>query len=231
MTVGQEKDVTERMASLGAVAAGLAHEIKNPLVAIKTLAQLLPEKFDDPEFRNYFSQVVLDEVERINTLVSELLDFARPSLPRTELLNLELLVEDVVRRLDLPRHQGAVCLNKVFDEGLPPIQGNPVQLRQVLFNVLTNGIEAMPAEGDLEVRTAWEGGALLVIVTDSGAGIDDRDLPRIFEPFFTTKPSGTGLGLPLCKKIMEEHGGEIRVTNRPEGGTMVRLSFPFPDGR
>jgi signal transduction histidine kinase len=225
-TMKKEKDVAERLASLGTVAAGLAHEIKNPLVSIKTLAQLLPEKYDDPEFREIFARIAVDEVERINTLVSELMDFARSSMSRSEALNLESEVQEVIHRTSFQLTHGGVSLKKEFSGDLPPIMGDSMQLRQAILNIVTNGIEAMPAGGELGIRTVHGPGEVVLEITDTGRGIHPEDMERIFEPFYTTKPSGTGLGLSISRRVMEGHGGKIQVTSHPEGGTVFTLSFP-----
>ena len=228
--MNQEDDIIQRMASLGTVAASLAHEIKNPLVSIKTLAQLLPEKYDDPEFRDYFTRIVLDEVERINTLVSELLDFARSSEPRMELLGLEDLIEEVLKRLSVRMIQGDIRMKKEFSSPRPTLYGDPVQLKQALLNIMVNGIESMPLGGELGVRVFRQGTEVVIVLSDTGCGIPAEDLLRIFEPFYTTKPSGTGLGLAICKKVVEEHGGKIHVTSRNQEGTVFTLSLPAAEG-
>jgi signal transduction histidine kinase len=220
---------TERLKSVATLAAGMAHEIKNPLASIKTFAEYLPQKYDDPAFREKFAKIVSQEVDKMNGLVHRLLDFARPSAPKLERVRLSSLVQDTVAFLQgtlLKRHV-TVRMTLSPDDA---VLADPAQLRQAILNVLLNSIEAMPGPGTIAVSTARENGSLAVVIADSGPGIPRRDLQRVFDPFYTTKPGGTGLGLSVVHTILREHGGRVRVRSQVGKGTEVRLLLPLLQG-
>jgi len=227
-----QKETAEKLASLGTIAAGLAHEIKNPLVSIKTLAQLLPERFDDPEFRNHFANIAINEVDRIGSIVSDLLDFAKSSEPKIESFDMARVIGDTLLMLFPQLTQKGIIVKKRFAEGLPLIRGDHSQLKQVLLNLLINSMEAMPHGGKITVdvfkdEDVIHGNRLIVRVMDTGTGVREEDKIHLFEPFFTTKGGGTGLGLSICRKITEKHNGEITIESVHNQGTTVTLTLPL----
>lgn len=227
-----QKETAEKLASLGTIAAGLAHEIKNPLVSIKTLAQLLPERFDDPEFRNHFANIAINEVDRIGCIVSDLLDFSKSSEPKIESFDMVRLVGDTLLMLFPQFTQKGIIVKKSFAEGIPVILGDQFQLKQVLLNLFINSMEAMLHGGRMTVdvfkgEDVIHRERLIVKVMDTGAGIREEDKTHLFEPFFTTKGSGTGLGLSICKKIIEKHSGDITIESVHNQGTTVTLMLPL----
>lgn len=230
-----KKEMTEKLASLGTIAAGLAHEIKNPLVSIKTLIQLLPEKFDDPEFRNNFTNIAIDEVERISNIVSDLLEFAKTSESKFEPLDMESFLGYIISMLSYQFSRRKITVKKRFAEHFPLIHADRAQLKQVVLNLLINGMEAMQEGGEIVVETMRgediiDGEKVILKITDTGTGIQEKDKERLFEPFFTTKDSGTGLGLSICKRIVEHHQGKIHIESVYNKGTSVTIVLPsnFP---
>ena len=219
---------SEKMKAVATLAAGMAHEIKNPLASIKTFAEFLPEKYDDPSFRETFARIMRQEVGKINDLVQRLLDFAKPNPPQKQPVRLSTLIDETVEFLHgslVQKHIKVVRAYAARDEAL----ADPAQVKQALLNVLLNSLEAMERPGCITVSTVSVNGHLEVIVTDTGPGIAHQDLARVFEPFYTTKPKGTGLGLAVVQRIVHEHGGRVRLDSAPGRGTTVRMQFVAAD--
>jgi len=227
----EEKRQVERLASIGALASGLAHEIKNPLVAIKTFAELLPERFSEEDFRNDFSKVAIREIERIDDLVAKLRGLAMPSPQSLGLLDLRTPLEETLALLRAQFEQKQLSLTLDFDKSLPPVAGDAGQLKQLFLNLFVNAIEASEPRGQLFlwVRSRPVLGHQLVAVeiADRGPGIPEDLLNKVFEPFVTTKPQGSGLGLSICQGIAQAHRATIRARNNPNGqGLTVTVEFP-----
>lgn len=243
----------ERLATLGQLAAGVAHEIRNPLAGIGTSAQALLKRFEPRDDRARFAQVILDEVARLDRIVTSLLQYARPRTPELRAASLAECVERVLA-LAAESIQGArVEVEVEVAPRLPDVYIDPDLVTQVLLNVTLNAVQAMPAGGTLryEVRRVRSrtpsrgagrragdrprGRALRpgwvaheqVRVIDTGVGIPRGVLEKMFDPFFTTKARGTGLGLSISQTIMQEHGGSISVDSREARGTTVLLNFPL----
>ncbi|MDD5435063.1 MAG: ATP-binding protein [Nitrospira sp.] len=230
-----QKEMAEKLASLGTIAAGLAHEIKNPLVSIKTLIQLLPEKFDDPEFRDHFTNIAINEVERISNIVSDLLEFAKSSEPRFAPLDIGSFIDYIISMLSYQFANKKISVKKRLSENFSLISADGSQLKQLLLNLLINSMDAMPEGGEIVIEAMRgeniiDGEKVVLKITDTGSGIPEVDKEHLFEPFFTTKDSGTGLGLSICKSIMEKHQGKIHIESVYNKGTTVTLVFPvrFP---
>jgi two-component system, NtrC family, sensor histidine kinase HydH len=224
----------DRLAALGEMAAGLAHEIRNPLGAIKGAAQCL-----DPPARageeGEFLDVIVEEVNRLNGVVTEFLDYARPLKQSFGTVDINEVVARTIRLIqnELPP---ALTLSVDLATTLPPVEGEPEQLKQVLINLVQNGIQALGGRGGvIRVRTRGpeplpdlRGGAdfVEIEVTDDGPGIPTEQQPHIFVPFYTTKQKGTGLGLAICQRIVKNHGGSISVTSRVGEGTTFVVRLP-----
>ncbi|MHB9023587.1 MAG: ATP-binding protein [Armatimonadota bacterium] len=221
-----EKMQAERFSSMGAMAASLAHEIKNPLVPIQTFAHLLPLRYDDGEFREEFSQTVVKEVERINRLVGQMLDLVRkPSHDRSPVDVCEVIERLLaLLRPECERHE--VVLNTHFSPDLPLVVGVAGQIYQAILNVLTNAVQAMPNGGTLDISVEGDELNLTCRVSDTGPGVSQEDLPRIFEPLYTTKSGGHGLGLALTYQFVRSHGGEIRAECPPGQGLTIIMALP-----
>jgi two-component system sensor histidine kinase AtoS len=231
----------DRLASLGTLAAGLAHEIKNPLVSLRTFTQLLPQKLGDTRFLETFQRVIPRELERINAIVEGLLDLARPIKLTFEQVHVsDLLNRALELHADRIETKGITVVRE-FAPDVPPVKADPEHLYRVLVNLAANALDAMERGGRLTLRTAWVGQTDLlpspcrspetawveVEVEDTGVGIPPSAAAKIFTPFFTTKERGTGLGLATAHKIVEDHGGRITFRSAPGAGTTFTLLLPL----
>ncbi len=253
-----EEDSTHRLAALGRLSAGMAHEIRNPLSGIGTNAQVLRRRFEDGDSRIRFVDFILEEVTRLDRIIEDLLRFARPPEPRLAQHDLR---EAIARVLTLARGR----IDKTGVEVDVTVEGEPPaafvdadQIAQVLLNIVLNAVQAMPQGGRLTIilkaverlapvvgrtgRRADDGAAsggstvplrrfLEIEVRDTGVGIDRGDLPKLFEPFFTTRPSGTGLGLSTSQALVRQHGGAISVESELGKGTVVTILIPVEKRR
>ncbi|MDP3722264.1 MAG: ATP-binding protein, partial [Candidatus Omnitrophota bacterium] len=206
-------------------AAGMAHEIKNPLTAIKTFTEFLEEHHTDPAFRAKFQKIVGREVERINLTVQQLLDFAKPIPSKLVPVEVHQVLDETLEFLSSELVQRQVAVDRRY-EAAGSVLGDPQQLKQVFLNLFLNSLQAMNGHGRLEIQTVLQGAEFLVMIADNGVGIASDDLPRIFEPFFTTKSTGTGLGLSVVHGIVKEHGGSIAIDSAVGRGTTVRITLP-----
>jgi signal transduction histidine kinase len=218
---------------MGELAASVAHELNNPLATISLHAELLVEQLaaDDPKHKSLL--VIEQEVERMATLVSNLLLFSRRSHQQISTINIVEELQNSLEFVNYHLRSHGINVAKDFAKDLPALHADTQQLRQVFLNVLSNAGDAMPDGGTLTVsakRHALQTGTSAVIIefSDSGAGVKPEDLPKLWEPFFTTKPEGkgTGLGLSICRRTVEEHRGTIDIESRPGKGTTVRIILP-----
>lgn len=221
----------DRLSALGMIAAGLTHEIRNPLVSVRTFVELLPERLSDAEFMGTFRELALTEVERICRLLNDVLAFSRPTTRDRDPADLNDTVAQVTRLLDAEARREDVTVACTFDPALPPVVVDEGQIKQVLMNVLLNAIQASRSGGRVEVTTRLEddgsgGRSCVVAVADSGTGIAPEHVDRIFDPFFTTKDTGNGLGLFIARQIVTEHGGRIAPAPRDGGGTVFSIHLP-----
>jgi signal transduction histidine kinase len=221
----------DRLASLGTLTAGLAHEIRNPLVALKTLTQLLPERIDDEEFRTEFLQIASGEVDRISSLVTELLEFARPSDPKLELEDINAILDGMILLVSTETKKKQIDITKDYSADVPPVQVDREQIKQVFLNILLNGIEATPENGEITVRTRYfmkPGGEPYTQIefADTGCGIPEEYMEDIFNPFFTTKSTGSGLGLSISNQIIQDHRGYIFVESQLGKGSSFFINLP-----
>jgi PAS domain S-box-containing protein len=243
----------ERLATLGQLSAGVAHEIRNPLGGIGTSAQVLLRRFEPRDERARFVRVILEEVARLDRIVTSLLQYARPRTPELHARALTPCIDRVLELAHEAIQHSAVRAEVTVEPRLPAVYIDADLITQVLLNVTLNAVQAMPQGGTLryEVRRARRrrpqrspgrrvtdarlssgrrAGTWVefqqVRITDTGAGIPRGILAKLFDPFFSTKPQGSGLGLSICQSIMQEHGGTIEVTSREGHGTTVLLSFP-----
>jgi signal transduction histidine kinase len=227
---------TDRLASVGTLAAGMAHEIKNPLVTVRTFAQLLPRRYEDSEFREQFSEVLDHEVQRIDALVNQLLRFSRPPKPALRPTHLHHVVDSTLRLMEHQFDQKGIVIQRDYRAARDMIQADAAMLEQALVNIALNAMEAMPGGGTVTVTTETvdstrgaepspSDASIRLSIRDTGRGIPPENLPRVFDPFFTTKESGSGLGLSVAHGIVVEHGGSVDVESPPEGGAVFRLEF------
>lgn len=231
----------DRLAMLGTLAAGLAHEIRNPLGGIKGAAQLLRRSIDMNSSLREYTDIMIREVDRVNKLIGELLDLSRPPQLTLAPVNIHEILDDVLLLESPTAGERKVTIKKRFDPSLPPIRGDRAQLTQVFLNLVKNAFQAMDKPGSLAIITRLEtdyhvreqgterNRFMWVEISDEGAGIKEEDLAHIFAPFFTTKNSGTGLGLAICYGIIKEHGGIIRVESSEGKGTTFKVSLLVAD--
>jgi len=221
----------ERFASFTALASGIAHEIKNPLVAIRTFAELLPERFTDEDFRHGFSTLVVREITRIDNLVRRLRTLAVPPPPHLSPIDLRHPIADTLILLGAELLQKNITVTTDYEPGLPLIAGDYDQLKQLFLNLLLNAIDAIGDHGAISIRVASRGDSfhrsLAAELSDTGRGISPRLLGQIFDPFVTSKANGSGLGLAICRSICDSHGASIQVGNL-EAGVGARVSLEFP---
>jgi PAS domain S-box-containing protein len=232
----QEKRRAERLASIEAIASGLIHEIRNPLVGIKTYAQLLPSRGASEEFRDMFSRTAGREIGRIDDLLNRFRTMSRASQHPMQTVDISGPLRDTFETLHAQLEDRQIRLRQVGDGARRPVLGNTSQLQQLFLNLCLNAIQAMEPGGELTVRVVdlSEGGGktLIVEVADTGPGIPDDLLATVFDPFVTTKPHGTGLGLAICRGIADAHHARLVARNnvgRP--GCTFTVEFPVPSGR
>jgi signal transduction histidine kinase len=223
---------SDRLASMGMISATFAHEIKNPLTSIKTFAQLLPERHSDTEFRENFSRIVLDGVNRIDGIIKDLLDFSSGKISvEMSTLNvtgiIDNVIDEVVTQLQLKNKK--ISIEKDYENIEVNMSGDGKRLRQAFANIIMNGCQSIPDNrDDGKIRVSINPGEenVGIIIADNGDGISPADVPRIFEPFFSTKTIGAGLGLAITKKIIEDHYGKIEVDSILKKGTTFRITLP-----
>jgi two-component system, NtrC family, sensor kinase len=219
---------SEKLASLGTLAAGVAHEINNPLTGILLYASILNrDKRLDPALLPDVVRVI-SETERCAGIVKDLLEFSRESLPEKEVLRLDALLDDVVTFFHNQPDFNNIVIGKNYSSDVPQISVDPNQMRQVFMNLVINSGHAMPNGGELEISTFRSADEMYACaaIKDTGDGISEENLARIFDPFFTTKPEGTGLGLSISYGIIENHGGRIEVKSRAGEGAVFTVMLP-----
>lgn len=216
---------TQRLAALGEMAATVAHEVKNPLAAISGPLQVLADDLKSGDPHKELMKEILGQVKRLDNTVRGLLAFSKPTTPRKQTIVLRELVERISR---LMGEQDANRGIRFLFEGPPDLtlEADPVLLEQVLWNLFLNSAEAMKGSGQIRVSMKANSTSVALVLTDTGSGIPPELLQKLFRPFVTTKTTGTGLGLALCRKIVEAHRGSIEITSDPGRGTTVSLAFP-----
>lgn len=221
----------ERLATLGELMAGVAHEVRNPLTAIRCYVQILRQQTTDPIHQEYLS-VVLKEIDSINKVIQQLLDFSRPRHSQWQQVSLNALIEETLVLVQTAGVQARVDFISELDNELSPISADRELLKQVLLNILINAVQAISARGKIRIRTwQYSDSQQAISIEDNGCGIDLSLQKKIFDPFFTTKASGTGLGLALSQRIINAHQGDIRVTSLPGYGATFTLILPInPQG-
>lgn len=229
----KERHRAERLAAFQSMAAEIAHEIKNPLVAIKTFAELLPERFGDSDFRDGFSMVVAREIERISSLVDRLRGIAHSPNAGMGPVSLHAALEETLSLVRPRLELSSIVASYTSDANTPPVVGNHAQLKQLFLNLFLNAIEAIDHCGSLDIHLTTRihpDRAVLVVITDSGPGIPQAIAGQVFDPFVTTKPYGSGLGLSICRDIADAHHASIKAQAAVgHQGTTVTIEFPLTE--
>jgi two-component system, NtrC family, sensor histidine kinase HydH len=221
---------TERLAALGQLSAGLAHEIRNPLSTIKTSAEMLAQNVPlDNALAHEMAGFISTEVDRTNALVTRFLDFARPLALRLEQTNLAQIIDRAVANIEKHSPPLDVAIYKNFAPDIPPFLLDGQLMERVMYNLLLNAAQASPPQGTVTVKTRQLNGTVEIDVIDRGPGIERKHLESIFNPFFTTKAGGVGLGLAIVSKIVDEHGGKITVESEPGEGSVFRVYLPLQE--
>ncbi|OGP92147.1 MAG: hypothetical protein A2156_06850 [Deltaproteobacteria bacterium RBG_16_48_10] len=227
----------EQIVVLAELAGGLAHEMNNPIAGIKGAVQVLSgHRALSEEHRDILLKVI-GQIERIEFLLKNLFNFAQPPKPNFLLININEVFDKTIslaekHPLFLSKKSRVIPIVRNFDLRLPKTMADPIQFQQVFMNLLLNAADAMPNGGTLTAQTLHEEASpfLRITIRDTGSGIDKSMIDKIFQPFFTTKPKGTGLGLSITKRLVEQHGGSIRVANNPSGGASFTIDLPIKSG-
>lgn len=225
----------EQLAMMGQFAAGIAHELRNPLTAIRSTIQYLESEFNEGSDQRKLAHGILDDVDRLNNIVGNLLSLAKPAESNPKEINIHREIERCVSFIEAKAKSQKVTLDADYKADIPTLRFDPAELRQVLLNVMMNGLQAMPEGGTLAIKTSYlmpeahefiSDGRILIRVEDEGTGIPTDVRQKVFEPFFTTKSGGTGLGLAICNSIVKRYNGEIGITETDSGGTEVSIFLP-----
>lgn len=232
----------DNLTNLEPLALGLAHEIRNPLGGIRGAAQLLLRELDNADHQQYM-EVVISEVDRINRLVKQMMSFTRPPNLYLNSLNIHKTLNDILLLQKEPLIQKGIIVETNYDPSLPNIEADEDQLIQVFLNLIKNAMEASPKDSKIRLTTRFSGSFailssvdrsltqnIIVEITDFGCGIEEEMLDKLFTPFFTSKPKGSGMGLPICLRIIENHHGKIKVVSKKGKGTTVQVFLPVHQG-
>lgn len=229
----------DRLSMLGTLAAGLAHEIKNPLGGIKGAAQLLSMEISGDSSLQEYTQIMIKEAERINMIIEELMDLGNPREPEIGEVDLARAMNDIVLLQKEAARSQNIDFKLRLDPSIPPVQGDENLLTRLFLNLIKNAREAIARDGTVMIETRIASNYHLtgpgrrsspmvdIIISDTGCGIDSQEMERIFTPYFTTKSKGSGLGLAISQKIIEDHNGLLKIESTPGEGTTITVSLPL----
>ena len=219
---------TERVAALGQLTAGLAHELRNPLGTIRTSADMLSRQVaQENEIAREMAGFITEEVDRTNSLITRFLEFARPQHLRLEPGDIHALLDRAIARFERDKSGTGVSVIRNYSPDVPPVNFDGELMAQVILNLISNAAQASRPGGVVTVKTRLADHRVEISVIDAGSGIDPKNLENIFNPFFTTKQEGVGLGLAICSKIVDEHNGSIAVESTPGEGSVFRVYLPL----
>ena len=220
----------EHLSSLGEMAAAISHEIRNPLGIIRNSTELLKKKVATIDPSNTIPDIIIEESTRLNNIITDFLNFAKPRSPNIVPCRVEDVVEKNLTFLAAQMEEKGYVVRKTFQNDLPEIPADSAMLYQAFLNILINAIQAMQDGGNIHIKISSNHEALVISFEDEGPGIPNEVLNKIWDPFFTTKEMGTGLGLGVVKTIIDLHGGNIQIKNRPAGGSQVLIHLPLKQG-
>jgi len=221
----------ERIYALAQLSAGLAHEIRTPLASLEGAASLVQRETQSTEQRREFLAIIQKESQRLNRLLTSFLEFAKPRQPDLKMAKIGEVLDSVIVLVRNACDTGRLELRRHIQPGLPMLECDPEQLKQVLLNLVTNACQAMPQGGIVLLEAGPNETGINIDVHDQGGGIDKENLERIFDPFFTTKESGTGLGLSVAHQIVSQHAGTLTIVRNSPQGVTVRVSLPLRHGQ
>ena len=227
---------SEKFSFLGNLAARLAHEIKNPMTAIGTFIQMIPQKYHDEEFRENFHNIAMEETSRINNLITELLDLVKKKKSNFELNNLHDLIDKMILLISPQSNVKKIEVSRRFDPNIGQVWMDSEKMKEVVLNLLSNAVEFTPEGGKIELVTAHcvekgKPATICIEIKDNGAGIPQSMIDNVFDPYFTTKHrssmhKGTGLGLFISYQNMQDHNGNIEVKSKVNEGSVFALTLP-----
>jgi two-component system, NtrC family, sensor histidine kinase HydH len=217
----------DKLAALGLLVSGVAHELRNPMGILRATVQVMESELGDNPTVKEFTAVVKEETDRMNNVIQEFLDFARPSAPRLEMADLNAILNEVMQFTRKYLDQRNIVMRKTSDTELPLVYVDRKQIRQVFINLIINSAAAIEHEGVIELSAGYNNRYVFVKFHDTGRGISLENISRIFDPFFTTKDTGTGLGLAVVHRIIDSHAGFIEVESQLDKGTEFRIFLPF----
>jgi signal transduction histidine kinase len=232
MRLKEQLNRVERLSAMGEMAASISHEIRNPLGIIRSSAELLKKKLSKIDPGNALPDIIVEEASRLNNIVTDFINFARPRSPKRSPCRVEEVIERTLAFLAAQIEERGYAIEKTYQHPLPEIMGDVPMLHQSFLNLFINAMQAMPDGGRIGVGLRSEGDKVRIEIEDAGQGVPADLLTKIWDPFFTTKDKGTGLGLGIVKNIVEAHGGSIGITNREEQGARVTIELPVrkPEG-
>lgn len=216
----------ERLSSLGEMAAGISHEIRNPLGIIRSSAELLKKKVTKFDPTNTIPDIIVEEANRLNRIITDFINFAKPRSPNLVPCRIEEVIEKNITFLAMQIQENGYTIKQNYQNSLPEIQADAAMLYQSFLNILINAMQAMPNGGTIEIAIRANDKMVTINFEDEGQGISDEVIKKIWDPFFTTKEMGTGLGLGVVKNLIESHGGSIQIQNRSQGGARVTVELP-----
>ncbi len=222
----EELSRAQRLSSLGEMVAGVSHEIRNPLGIIRNSAGLLKKKMEKLDPKNMIPDIIVEESERLNNIITDFLNYARPREPNLSICKVEQIIDKNIAYLATQLSENGCKVDTQIDDNLPEIMADSEMLYQAFLNIFLNAMQAMPDGGKILVNILPVNGNVAIQIEDDGIGIDTEIMEKIWDPFFTTKEKGTGLGLGIVKNLIEAHGGNMNIENRTERGARVTIQLP-----
>lgn len=216
----------DRLSAVGELSASLAHEIRNPLASIDGAANLIESPQTTEEMRRSSFNIIHKEIQRLNRLLTSLLDFARPRKPDFQAVEPGKLIDAIINLAGHSAEQKNITLRKEVSTSVPAFECDPEQMKQVILNLAINAVQAMAGPGEVVLSALQKDSSVMIRVRDQGSGVEEENMPKLFDPFFTTKEAGTGLGLSVVYQIVRQHGGTVTAERNPAGGMTFSVVVP-----
>jgi two-component system sensor histidine kinase HydH len=221
----------DRLSAIGQLSASLAHEIRNPLASIDGATNLIEAEQTPQEMRKASLAIIRKEVQRLNRLLTNLLDFARPRKPEFQMVRADRLIDGIIALAGHSAREKGITLHSDVPATVPAFECDPEQMKQVVLNLVINAVQSMTGAGEISLAARQYDSSVVISVRDQGPGIDQEDLDKIFNPFYTTKDAGTGLGLSVVYQIVNQHGGVVKAERNAGGGMTFALTIPLHQRR